>query len=198
MLLLTLLALLGGNVSAFVLLILVTFSVPVTDDLYFLHSSIDGGVRFGVLGYCVESVSLECTRLRIGYRFEPELYYPLPRVLVLFPVAAGFAGLSTLLLLPSISPRYRDQRPSILYGIVSSAAFFSSAAAFAVAMWLFARAMRDFHDEGFTASFGPSIWMSLAATVVTLVVALHALLSTCMSMRGRNAGRKSGNMPGMY
>ncbi|RPD60167.1 hypothetical protein L226DRAFT_535098 [Lentinus tigrinus ALCF2SS1-7] len=187
-----------GNLSAFVLLILVTFSVPVIDDLYFLHSSVFGGTRFGVLGYCIESARLECTSLRIGYRFEPELYYPLPRVLVLFPVAAGFAGTSALLLLPSFFPQYGDQKPPILYDISASASFFSSTAAFAVAMWLFARAMRDFHDEGFTASFGPSIWMSLAAMVVTLFVALHALLGTCMSMRSRYARRKPTNLPGIY
>ncbi|RDX57186.1 hypothetical protein OH76DRAFT_1394969 [Lentinus brumalis] len=196
MLLLTLLALLG-NLSAFVLLILVTFSVPVIDDFYFLRSSALGGVRFGVLGYCVESPRLQCTRLRIGYRFEPELYYPLPRILVLYPVAAGFAGLSALVLVPSLFPRYRDQRPSIVYSIVSSAAFFSSAAAFAIASWLFARGMRDFHDEGFTATVGPSVWMSLAAAVVTLVVALHACLGTCMSTRGRSTVRKPMRMPGV-
>lgn len=114
---------------------------------------------------------------RIGYHFEPELYWPLPRVLVLYPVgmssdifcsssqrhprrpssAVAFSGTAALLLMPSFFPQYGDQKPPIMYDILASASFFSSAAAFAVSMWLFARAMGDFHGEGFSASFGPSV-----------------------------------------
>lgn len=41
-----------------------TFSVPVINELYFLRSSVFGGTRFGVLGYCIESPRLSCSSLR--------------------------------------------------------------------------------------------------------------------------------------
>ena len=91
--------------------VLVIFSVPFIRVFYFLRSSVEGGVRFGLLGFCTEladicspkkfvfslsvvlsyQLSSHCTRF--GYQFAwggvDILITPLPMILLLYPVGTS-------------------------------------------------------------------------------------------------------------
>ncbi|CAL1717176.1 unnamed protein product [Somion occarium] len=173
--------------SAFVLLTLVTFSVPFISSFYFLHSSVAGGIKYGIWGWCLD-VDDSCSPKQFGYHEDPELVPILIKLHVLFPIAAGFALLASLNLIPVVCSRYRELYPFTLFAVLSFLAFVSSLAGFAVSIATWTIALDRFHRDGFQASFGPLIWMSLAATVILLLVALNAVCGMLWSASG---GRRS-------
>ncbi|KAI0749640.1 hypothetical protein C8Q80DRAFT_636792 [Daedaleopsis nitida] len=177
-----------ATLACFVLLVLVTFSVPFIPVLKFLHSSASGGVDFGVLGFCDASSACKPNQAMFGYRYDPELLNPLPKTLILFPVGAGLTLLSALVLLPLLFSRRQPRWPYVAFGLLTTFAFIATAAGFGLSMWLFTVAKRRFEGEGFDASYGPSTWMALAATALLLLVALNAGCGTCAGGRfGRQA-----------
>ncbi|KAI0359777.1 hypothetical protein OH77DRAFT_1419103 [Trametes cingulata] len=171
-----------ATVAALTLLVLVTFSTPFIQALYFLRSEVSGGVKFGLFGFCFE-LTETCIPKELGYHHEPELMPPLTTVLILYPVSAALTLLGALILIPLMYTR-RDR--SILYAVfavLSTLAFLAAAGAFGVTMYLFTVAMRRFHAEGFTATYGPSVWIALAATALLLAIALNAGCGTCVGGR---------------
>ncbi|RPD60168.1 hypothetical protein L226DRAFT_508472 [Lentinus tigrinus ALCF2SS1-7] len=176
-----------ATIAALVLLVLVIFSQPFIHVFYFLSTSAEGGLQFGVLGFCNVSTGV-CSQKKFGYEFLPELLNPLPIVLVLYPVAAGLALLGAVSLLPLFYSRRPPRWPYVVFGMLSMLAFLAAAAAFGITMWLFTVARDRFRAEGFTADYGPSTWMALAAAAVLLLVAMNAGCGTCMGGRfGRQA-----------
>ncbi|RDX57185.1 hypothetical protein OH76DRAFT_1394968 [Lentinus brumalis] len=176
-----------ATIAALALLVLVIFSQPFIHVFYFLRTSAAGGVQFGVLGYCY-GLTAVCSQKKFGYQFTPELLNPLPIVLVLYPVAAGLTLLGAVVLLPLFFSRRPPRWPYVAFGVLSTLAFLAAAAAFAITMWLFTVARDRFRAEGFTADYGPSTWMALAAAVLLLLVALNAGCGTCLGGRfGRQA-----------
>ncbi|KAI0955719.1 hypothetical protein AcV7_006308 [Taiwanofungus camphoratus] len=171
-----------GTLAGFVLLVLVTFSTPFIHVFYFLESSAGGGVKFGIWGYCLD-LTETCLSLRLGYTFDPQITGTLPRVLALYPAAAGVTFLSLVTLMPLLCfPRLR-RYPHPLFCLLSLLSFLLSLAAFVVMIYLFATARERFRHYGYSASFGPSVWMSLAAVPVLFVVALNAGCGTCLGGR---------------
>ena len=90
----------------------------------------------------------------------------------------------------------------MMFALFSTLAFLASAGAFAVTMYLFTTVMHRFHVEGFSASYGPSvsryntavdsavdsqnicqIWIALAATALSLIIALNSGCGTCLGGR---------------
>ncbi|KAI0636020.1 actin cortical patch SUR7/pH-response regulator pali [Trametes polyzona] len=176
-----------ATTAALVLLVLVTISTPLVQAFYFLSTDIAGGIKFGVFGFCNELTGT-CTDKELGYHFEPQLVNPLTTVLVLYPIAAGLTLLGALTLIPVACSRRDRGFPFVLFALLSTLAFLACAGAFGVTMYLFTVARNRFHAQGFSASYGPSIWIALSATVLTLVIALNAGCGTCMSGRlGRQA-----------
>ncbi|KAI0649032.1 hypothetical protein C8Q79DRAFT_924404 [Trametes meyenii] len=176
-----------ATVVALTLLVLVTFSTPFTQIFYFLHSDINGGVKFGVFGFCLELRDF-CTPKELGYQFDPQVIKPLTTALVLYPVAAGLTLLGAVVLIPVMFSRRDHGYPFVLFAFFSTFAFLAAAGAFAVTMYLFTVAIHRFHALGFSASYGPSIWIALAAIALLLVVALNAGCGTCPGGRfGRQA-----------
>ncbi|KAI0367953.1 hypothetical protein BV20DRAFT_1023327 [Pilatotrama ljubarskyi] len=171
-----------ANVAALTLLVLVTFSTPFIQALYFLESSVSGGVKFGLFGFCFE-LTETCIPKELGYHHNPELMAPLTTVLVLYPVAAGLTLLGAIVLIPLMYIRRDRSALYALYALVSTFAFFAAVAAFAITMYLFTVAMHRFQGEGFTASYGPSIWIALAATALLLAIAINAGCATCVGGR---------------
>ncbi|KAI1796899.1 hypothetical protein LXA43DRAFT_878862 [Ganoderma leucocontextum] len=177
-----------ATVAALVLLVLVTFSTPFIQQFYFLRSSAEGGIRFGVLGFC-RVLTETCTR-QLGYQVNPPVVQPLPMLLILYPVAAGLTLLSALTLLPILFSRHRHppRWPYVLFALISTLAFLASGAALGVALYLFTITRDRFHAQQIEAAYGPSIWISVAATAVLLVVALNAGCGSCIGGRfGRQA-----------
>ncbi|KAI0787568.1 hypothetical protein C8Q74DRAFT_1366422 [Fomes fomentarius] len=183
---------LSATLAALVLLVLITFSVPFVPIFYFLHSPASGGVKFGVLGFCAGldgGGTCAPKQATFGYEYGPQIMQPLPKILILFPAAAGLTLLGLLTLLPLLFSRRRDPRwPYVAFGLLSMLAFLASAAGLGLSLWLFIGAKRRFQAEGFDADYGPSLWMSVAATAVLMLVAMNAGCGTCMGGRfGRQA-----------
>ncbi|OBZ66230.1 hypothetical protein A0H81_13729 [Grifola frondosa] len=169
-----------GTLAACVLLVLVTFSVPFISIFYFLKTSAAGTVTFGIWGFCVDITGV-CTQKKLEYSFDPQIMKSLTTALVLYPVAAGLTLFGLLSLTPLLYPYP-------LFALLSILAFLTSLAAFAVMMFLFTTAKNRFHAEGFTATYGPAVWMSLAATAVLLLLAVNVGCGTfCGGRFGRQA-----------
>ncbi|KAI0775122.1 hypothetical protein BD413DRAFT_603117 [Trametes elegans] len=177
----------AATIAALVLLVLVTFSTPFIQQFYFLHTNIIGGVKFGVFGFCLELQNI-CTSKELGYQFEERITRPFTTVLILYPIAAVLSLLGILVLLPIACSRRDHGYPFVLFAFLSAFAFLAAAGGFGVTMYVFTTAMRDLHAQGYSASYGPSIWIALAATAVLLIVALNAGCGTCIGGRfGRQA-----------
>ncbi|PIL35488.1 hypothetical protein GSI_02216 [Ganoderma sinense ZZ0214-1] len=73
--------------------------------------------------------------------------------------------------------------PYVLFALISTLAFLASAAALGVALYLFTVTRDRFHAQQIEAAYGPSLWLSVAATAVLLVVALNAGCGTCVGGR---------------
>lgn len=172
-----------GTFAATVLLVLISVSAPLIRVFYFLETSDDNGVRFGIWGYCATT----CTAAKLGYTFETKITEPLSSILVLFPAAAGVSLISLIVLLPLLrSPRSRTY-PILLSCMLSFLAAALSIAAFVVLVYITAVALSAFQKEGDTATLGPLIWMSLVSSVLLFLVALGAGCGLCF---GGRFGRK--------
>jgi len=173
-----------GTLGSLILLVLVTVSTPLIHIFYFLQTSADGGVKFGILGYCAES----CSALQLGYTYGTQIKQPLSYIFVLFPVAAGLSLITAIFLIPLLCfPRTR-RFPHPLFCLISFLAAAAAVAAFVVTVYVAAVAMSSFQKEGYTADLGPVIWMSLAPAAVLVLVALNAGCGTCL---GGKFGRQS-------
>ncbi|PAV16290.1 SUR7 family [Pyrrhoderma noxium] len=169
--------------ASLVLLVLISISMPLVKTFYFLHASQSGGVTFGEWGWCLDS-GLRCSQKALGIDWSPQLVPWLTKALVLFPVAGGLTLLATFSLLPVLCTYRRDRFPTPLFGCLTFLAFVASAAALAFTLGLFITAKKRFQELGFEASYGPSIWMAVAATGSLAIVSLNSGCG-CASGRGR-------------
>ncbi|KXN84770.1 hypothetical protein AN958_12197 [Leucoagaricus sp. SymC.cos] len=158
---------------AFVLLTLTTFSLPFIPRLYFLWSSQDGGVRFGIWGWCREQRSMCSEKLGMGYTWEPEIAIPITKALALYPVAA----ISAFMTLIAFIPILRDRSPRTLRVFVifvwTSFVLAGVVFVFMIAMWSVAD--ERFKAAGWKVHWGPLPWMSFIAMMLLLIVSLNSL-----------------------
>ncbi|KDQ53165.1 hypothetical protein JAAARDRAFT_436867 [Jaapia argillacea MUCL 33604] len=156
---------------ATILLILTTFSTPFVSPFYFLHSSVDGGVRFGGWGWCMDSGA--CSSRGLGYHWESQIDHSLTYPLVFYPIA-GFAVLATLSLLPILCSRSVRIYPFPAFSLLSLLAAITSFLAFLFSIILFGVASTRFHHGGYKASLGPANWMSLVAMCLWFILSLNS------------------------
>jgi len=156
--------------ACFVLLTLVTFSVPFISTFYFLQTNESGGVRFGLWGWCLTNGTL-CSPKALGIDWKPQLIFWLTQALALYPVSAGITLLAAISMIPLFCT-YRDDRyyPTPAFSFFAFLAFLTSLAAFCFMIALYAIAIHRLHQDGFTATLGPAVWMSLGATVGLAIV----------------------------
>ncbi|KZT01526.1 uncharacterized protein LAESUDRAFT_625901, partial [Laetiporus sulphureus 93-53] len=166
-----------GTFSAFILLVLVSVSAPLVHSFYYLRTSADDGVRFGVWGYCGNSGN--CTAPQLGYTYGSEISESTSKALILYPVAAAISLFSMMTVAPLMCNPRRDRYPHPLFCVLSFAASALSIAAFVISVYLASTATTFFASQGHSSSFGPTIWMSLVAAVLLLFVAFHAGCGTC-------------------
>ncbi|KIJ52393.1 hypothetical protein M422DRAFT_26015 [Sphaerobolus stellatus SS14] len=155
------------TLAAFVLLVLIVFSAPFIKSLFFLRAHTPDVVDFGMWGFCIGNT---CTPKTLGYERNPEIIVWLTKVLVFFPIAAGFTGISLLALLPAVVyGRRRDIiYPPPLYSLMLIPSAFASVIAFAFQMALFTVAKIRFDRAELSASYGACPWMSLVAMIILL------------------------------
>jgi len=185
-----------GLFAAFVLEVLVTFSTPFIRAIYFLETSASGGTKFGVWGYCdTISNGTVCTPESLGYTFGTEIANStLIEVLVLFPICAGFCILCLVALFPLLCVPRLKYYPHPVFCILCMGAALSAVGAFVVSIVIFTTSMSQFQAAGYSASFGPALWMSLAAAVVLSLVGLNAGCGTCLGGRfGRGSSQYAYN-----
>jgi len=153
--------------TAFLSLMLVTFSVPTSSSLYFLSTSEAGGVRFGIWGWCLNEDGTCLDPPQLGYTWEPQIPIPVTGSLVFYPIAAVLTFFALMSLLPMIYTG-RTEKTKRIFLIFVFASFLASLLAFIfmMAMWNVARIR--FHEAGFRAEFGPLPWLSLAVTLLLL------------------------------
>ncbi|TEB34529.1 hypothetical protein FA13DRAFT_1788951 [Coprinellus micaceus] len=137
------------TLASFILLALTTFSAPLSDKLYFLRSSQDQGVRFGTWGWCLEGKDVCMTPMKLGYTWDPQIDIPITGFLALYPIA--------MILTFPLRRLPRPNPTALIFMVVT-----------------FDTARKRFTNAGFSAEFGPLLWISLAASIL---LALPAVLS---------------------
>ncbi|CAO1633835.1 unnamed protein product [Parajaminaea phylloscopi] len=187
--------------AAAVLLAVVTASVPVNENIYFLVITASRTrVKLGCLGYCLGGT---CSSTGIGYKLSNAdalfgvntripyasqlssgLIHGLTYTLVLHPIACGLAGVAFLLgILQHCTGFATAFLTTLVAGLASTVALVATALDFA----LFTIAKKRVESAGGSASYGIALWLTLASFIV-LVCSQCAFCCSCCSGRGGGGG----------
>jgi len=160
--------------AATVLLVIVSVSSPTWEKISFLTVNHGGQVtNFGVFGYTG-------TKPHIGYTFAPDrlgfsdtklntgILHNLTFVLVLYPIAAGLAGLSVLF---GLCGACYHRAGTVFMSLLSALATICTLIAWVISMALFGIARTHVRNDvpGATASYGNANWIALGALVALMI-----------------------------
>ncbi|PPQ66225.1 hypothetical protein CVT24_000337 [Panaeolus cyanescens] len=159
--------------TAFILLALTTFSIPLISTLYFLHSTQANGVKFGIWGWCLDQYDLCSRPLKLGYTWEPEIPNPITKALVLYPISVVLVFLTLVSLLPVLC--HRSQPSDKIFSILAWSSFSASLLAWLFTIGTFGVAKARNEKRGFTATYGNLTWMALVAVLLLLAAALSPI-----------------------
>jgi len=199
---------------AFLILLLLTISVPITKSIFLfkltahassslLDSSANGYVKFGVLGYCVSTITVSvlgvdhstvatCSASNFGYIFDSTIAKllhvqqyaniiskALTTVLVLHPIACVLTFLTLLASLSTLRPT-TSRLPALITLILGAVAAFITSLTFIFDIILVAKTRHKVHSDTdgiLTLSWGNAVWMALGATlalwIVVIALAVH-------------------------
>ncbi|KAF8910604.1 hypothetical protein CPB84DRAFT_1764109 [Gymnopilus junonius] len=158
-----------ATLTAFILLILTTFSVPLVSTFYFMHSTQANGVTFGMWGWCLDDGSL-CSSSQLGFTWQPEVSIPITKALVFYPITVVFTFFTLASLIPVLC--VRTAQSDKIFVISAWISFAFSVLSFLLMIGIWGVAKSRFEERGFSTSYGNLPWMSLAATLLLLLVAL--------------------------
>jgi len=178
------------TVAGLILLVLINVSVPYVSTFYFLHSTIANGVRFGLFGWCLDDQSF-CEGPLLGWTWDPNAIPWLTKSLVLYPIATVFTFFAAVSIIPQFCYKGYRHFPSPFFSIFIMLSFVAIFLAFIFTIALFVVARDRFHKQGFEATYGPSFWMALVATLVIMLLAMN---TGCGSMCRGKLGRASENV----
>ncbi|KAM0552527.1 hypothetical protein ACHAPJ_007855 [Fusarium lateritium] len=188
--------------AATVMLVVVSITAPVVNDIAILKVDLNGnarsaasGVNFGTFGYCVtrSSGGDSCTKAHIGY--NPANAVPgtdfsnagsdatkaLTYVMVLHPVGAGLCFIAFLLALGA------GIVGSLMSSLVSLLAFFVTVIALACDFAGLSIVRRRINrDTDASASWAVGIWLVLVAAVLTLIGTVIVFITCCSGRRRRS------------
>ncbi|KIM78935.1 hypothetical protein PILCRDRAFT_824059 [Piloderma croceum F 1598] len=170
--------------AATVLLIIVSISTPVWDKISFLDVTVRGSTtQFGVFGYTGSKAS-------VGYTFPPDrlgyndtklntgVLHSLTFALVLYPVAAGLAGLSVIF---GLCGACYHRVGTVFMSLLAALATICTLIAWVISMALFGIArdhVRD-HITGATAQYGNANWIALGGLAALLIGFCTAACGVC-------------------
>jgi len=157
--------------SAMILLIFVSVSVPVWEDISFLDTRINGKVvKYGVWGYTGSKATL-------GYSLQPPGFDDtflnnatlknLTYILILHPIGAGLSFLSVAFGAWGVISY--DRLGTILMTMASSLAFLVTTIAFSIDMILWNIVQARIKNDGDTATLGNANWLTLGALVALIL-----------------------------
>jgi hypothetical protein len=175
--------------AAMVLLIFVSVSAPTWEKISFLNVGTGSQqTRYGVFGFTG-------SQRHIGYDFNPaelgfdstklntEVIHNLTMTLILYPIAAGLAGLGFLF---GLCGAAYHRAGTVLMLLATALALIVTLVVWVLEMALFGIARDRFRDQGVPASFGNANWLGIAA-LGSLAIGVCA--STC-GVFGRYRRRK--------
>ncbi|CAE6437345.1 hypothetical protein ACGC1H_004426 [Rhizoctonia solani] len=174
--------------AACVLLIIVTLSAPIWNDVSFLNASVGGReVHFGVFGYTGSAHKL-------GYTIDPavlglnsnnlntKLIHNLTYVMVLHPVAAGLAGLAVIF---GLCGAAYSRVGTIFMSLAAALATLCTLVVFVIDMVLWGIARNRIRDEGANANYGNANWMVAGALAALLLGFCSSVIGSCGRYRRR-------------
>ncbi|KAF8758597.1 Pali protein [Rhizoctonia solani] len=148
--------------AACVLLVIVTVSAPIWNDVSFLNASVGGReIHFGVFG----TDNLNTTTIR-------NLTY----IMVLHPVAAGLAGLAVIF---GLCGAAYSRVGTIFMSLAAALATICTLIVFVIDMVLWGIARNRIRDEGASANYGNANWMVAGALAALLLGFCSAALGSC-------------------
>jgi len=156
--------------TAFILLLLISLSVPLVSSFYFLYSSQANGVRFGLWGWCLDADGTCSSPLQLGYTWEPEIDTQITGALALYPFSVALAFLTTMSLVPVLC--FQRKFGDTAFRLLAWASMAMSALAFLFMAGIASVAKYRSERQGFTASYGNLHGMSLASTLLLLAAAV--------------------------
>ncbi|KAG8902852.1 hypothetical protein FRB99_004014 [Tulasnella sp. 403] len=155
---------------AFVLLLIVTLSAPIWNDISFLNAIIGGReIHFGVFGYTgsPKKLGYPLDQLNVnGGLFTNGTIHNLTYVLVLHPIAAGLSFLAVLF---GLCGAAYHRSGTILMSIATAVAAVVTLVAWVVDMVLFGITRNHLRGQGYPAQYGNANWMTLGALVALLL-----------------------------
>jgi len=180
-----------------VLLIFVSVSVPVWNDIYFLSANVNGQtIRFGVWGFTGSAKQL-------GYTFDPSILgfsddrlnsaviHNLTFVMVLHPIGAGLAALAVIF---GLCGAAYSRMGTIMMTLTAALATLVTLVAWIVDMVLWGIARERIRHDGpgsSTAQYGNANWLTLGALIALALGFCAAGCGSCgrYSRRGRYADK---------
>ncbi|KAF8710440.1 Pali protein, partial [Rhizoctonia solani] len=168
--------------AACVLLVIVTVSAPIWNDVSFLNASVGGReIHFGVFGYTG-------SERRLGYEIDPAILglntdnlntttiRNLTYIMVLHPVAAGLAGLAVIF---GLCGAAYSRVGTIFMSLAAALATICTLIVFVIDMVLWGIARNRIRDEGASANYGNANWMVAGALAALLLGFCSAALGSC-------------------
>ncbi|KWU41618.1 pali-domain-containing protein [Rhodotorula sp. JG-1b] len=192
--------------AATVLLVLVSVSVPITKSIYFLKANITadvqgidikGTVTLGCWGYCVGDT---CTPSKLGYNLDILKLFGengniagvsnavlkwITYLLILHPIAAALAALSTLM---GLVAHLRGFGATCFTTCIASLAATVALLAFVfdIVVFLIAKNRIESAASGESAELGNAVWMTLAAMILLLTSGFFFGCGACIFRRQRH------------
>ncbi|GAA5992744.1 hypothetical protein JCM10908_006912 [Rhodotorula pacifica] len=192
--------------AATVLLVLVSVSVPITKSIYFLKANIvasvegidiTGTVTLGCWGYCIGD---NCTASKLGYNLDILKLFGsngsisgvsnavlkwITYLLILHPIAAALAGLSTVM---GLVAHLRGFGATCFTTCIASLAATVALLAFVfdIVVFLIAKNRIEAAASGESAQLGNAVWMTLAAMILLLTSGFFFGCGACIFRRQRH------------
>lgn len=199
--------------------ILVSVSTPIVKQIYFLQAdlsvsvasvSIDGKVKLGVFGYCVEGIgtSAACQGPQLGYELDSDQVFgnstrfSLPNslikwltyALIIHPIAAGLAAVAFI---SGVASHFRELSRSRFTTCIASTAATVAMLAFVFDIVLFSIAKSRINsasnsDVGLNASLGNGVWLTLVGFILlALSGCFFGFGHCCINRRPKQAEKDS-------
>ncbi|KAB5596494.1 SUR7/pali family protein [Ceratobasidium theobromae] len=174
--------------AACVLLVIVTVSAPIWNNVSFLNASFAGReIHFGVfgytgsahkLGYTIDPAILGINNDRLNTAVIKNLTY----VLVLHPIAAGLAGLAVVF---GLCGAASSRAGTIFMSLAAAIATVCTLVVFVIDMVLWGIARNRIRNEGAQANYGNANWMVAGALAALLLGFCASVIGSCGRYRRR-------------
>ncbi|KAG9031608.1 hypothetical protein FS837_002941 [Tulasnella sp. UAMH 9824] len=164
--------------AALVLLVFATVSAPIWESISFLNTNIGGReIHFGVFGYTGSARHLGYPIDQLNTRnglFNSTVIHNLTYVLVLHPIAAGFAFIAVIF---GLCGAASHRVGTIIMSVAALLATIITLVVWVIDMVLFGITRNKLRDQGYPAQYGNANWLVLGAFIALL-------LGTCTSFFG--------------